>query len=173
MRTRFATPDDADAIGRIHTVAWRVGYEHVFGAENLATIDEAARTERWRARLEAATDTDGADVLVVEDATDEVVGWTTSGPSFDEDDRAADAELHGLYVSPAAWGTGAAAELHRVTLARLRERGFREATLWVLDDNPRARRFYEREGWELDDAATKEMEFFGMNVPVVRYRITL
>ena len=173
MKVRHASPADADAIGRIHTVAWQVGYDHVFGADNLATIDQAARTERWRTRLESLGDPDDAHVLVIEDEKGEVVGWTTSGPSFDEDAPAADGELHGLYLDPAAWGTGAAAALHRATLDRLRERGFREATLWVLDDNPRARRFYEREGWRLDEGSTKEMEFFGMNVPVVRYRITL
>ena len=69
MRTRFATPDDAEAIGRIHTVAWQVGYEHVFGAENLATIDEAARRARWRERLDgggARAPGFGVDVQAVE-----------------------------------------------------------------------------------------------------------
>ncbi len=30
---------------------------------------------------------------------------------------------------------------------RLAEAGFSEAILWVLDDNPRARSFYEKAGW--------------------------
>jgi GNAT superfamily N-acetyltransferase len=173
MRTRFATPDDAAAIGRIHTVAWQVGYEHVFGAENLATIDQAGRTARWRERLEGGGDDWSYDVLVVEDAAGAVVGWSTSGAARDVDDAAADGELHGIYVDPAAWGTGAARELLRATVERLRGHGFREATLWVLDDNPRARRFYAREGWRLDEGSVKEDEFFDVRVREVRYRITL
>ena len=47
-----------------------------------------------------------------------------------------------------------------------------EAVLWVLEDNPRARRFYEREGWDLD-GARKEDEFLGVRVAEVRYSIRL
>ena len=42
----------------------------------------------------------------------------------------------------------------------------------MLEDNPRARRFYEREGWTLD-GARKEDEFLGLTVAEVRYRIQL
>jgi hypothetical protein len=51
------------------------------------------------------------------------------------------------------------------------EAGYDEAIL-MLEDNPRARRFYEREGWTLD-GARKEDEFLGLTVAEVRYRIQL
>jgi RimJ/RimL family protein N-acetyltransferase len=57
-------------------------------------------------------------------------------------------------------------------LGALRRRGFTTATLWVLEDNPRARRFYEREGWVLD-GEQREEEFLGVAISEVRYRITL
>ena len=57
-------------------------------------------------------------------------------------------------------------------LAALRAGGFVSASLWVLEDNPRARRFYEREGWTLD-GERREEEFLGAPVTEVRYRITL
>jgi RimJ/RimL family protein N-acetyltransferase len=53
----------------------------------------------------------------------------------------------------------------------LRE-SWRDATLWVLEDNPRARRFYEREGWSPDGEA-KSDAFLGVRVNEVRYRIHL
>jgi hypothetical protein len=40
----------------------------------------------------------------------------------------------------------------------------------VLEDNPRARRFYEREGWALD-GGRKEEELLGTIVAEVRYRL--
>jgi ribosomal protein S18 acetylase RimI-like enzyme len=44
--------------------------------------------------------------------------------------------------------------------------GYPEAVLWVLEDNPRARRFYEREGWQaVADLPDNE---FGM--PLTEYR---
>jgi RimJ/RimL family protein N-acetyltransferase len=39
----------------------------------------------------------------------------------------------------------------------------------VLDDNPRARRFYERAGWQPDGAAKTE-ERWGVAAAEVRYR---
>jgi ribosomal protein S18 acetylase RimI-like enzyme len=57
-------------------------------------------------------------------------------------------------------------------LAALRKRGYADAILWVLADNPRARAFYEREGWALD-GAEKTDEFLGVAVRELRYRIAL
>jgi hypothetical protein len=54
----------------------------------------------------------------------------------------------------------------------LRADGFEEAVLWVLDDNPRARRFYELAGWRLN-GAVKEDTFLDTPVREVRYRIAL
>jgi diamine N-acetyltransferase len=56
--------------------------------------------------------------------------------------------LHGLYVVPDEWGTGVAVALHDHALASMD--GWRVAHLWVLEENHRARRFYERRGWRLN-----------------------
>ena len=51
------------------------------------------------------------------------------------------------------------------------ERGIGElyAVLWVLEDNPRARSFYEAAGWS-PDGAVKSDERWGVRAPEVRYR---
>ena len=53
--------------------------------------------------------------------------------------------------------------------AGLREAGFREAALWVLDTLERARRFYAADGWQ-PDGATKIDERPGRTLSEVRYR---
>ena len=58
----------------------------------------------------------------------------------------ADGELYGFYVHPEAWGTGVADALIERCHVALANR-FDAALLWVLTDNPCARRFYERNGW--------------------------
>jgi RimJ/RimL family protein N-acetyltransferase len=60
----------------------------------------------------------------------------------------------------------------RETLGRLRAETFHDAVLWVLEDNPRTRRFYELAGWRAD-GAVKDEEWLGKPVREVRYRITL
>jgi len=52
---------------------------------------------------------------------------------------------------------------------RMRELGFREATLWVLDGNERAERFYRIAGWRKDDAVRTE-QWGDATLREVRYR---
>ena len=73
---------------------------------------------------------------------------------IDADDRgftiAGHERLERLYVRPGAWGTGVAQALHAAALAVLREQGATSASLWCLVENPRARRFYEKQGWRVN-----------------------
>jgi GNAT superfamily N-acetyltransferase len=57
--------------------------------------------------------------------------------------------LNALYVLPDEWGTGIGSGLHDEAVEALRRLG-PEARLWVLEQNARARRFYEQRGWRLD-----------------------
>jgi len=66
--------------------------------------------------------------------------------------------LDGLYVVPERWGTGLADELHGRALELVRALGSRSCKLWVLEDNVRARRFYERRGWR-ENGETRVVEF--------------
>jgi putative acetyltransferase len=59
-----------------------------------------------------------------------------------------DCWLEGFYVLPERWGTGIAAELHDAALAELAD--CPEIRLWTLEENHRARRFYEKRGWRLN-----------------------
>jgi ribosomal protein S18 acetylase RimI-like enzyme len=162
LRVRRARPDDAAAIAEVHVRTWQDAYEHVFGAERLAAVTVEQRLPMWRQILQDPEQT----ALVAEDDAGRIVGWCTVAPSRDED---AEGELWGIYVLVDAWGSGAGTALMAAGVAALRESGYREVILWVLEDNPRARRFYEREGWALD-GGRKEDEFLGVQVTEVRYR---
>ncbi len=162
MQVRRARLDDAAAIAEVHVRTWQDAYEHVFGAERLAGVTVEQRLPMWRQILRDPAQT----ALVVEDETGRIVGWCTVAPSRDAD---ADGELWGIYVLSEAWGSGAGTALMAAGLDALRESGYGEAILWVLEDNPRARRFYEREGWTLD-GLRKEDQFLGVPVTEVRYR---
>jgi ribosomal protein S18 acetylase RimI-like enzyme len=161
---RRGGPADAAAIADIHVRTWQTAYEHVFGAERLATLDVGQREERWRRALEAGTQT-----AFVAELDEVVVGWATVGPNRATD---TEGELYGIYVAPEAWGTGAGTALMRAAVEELRAAGHAEAILWVLEDNPRARRFYEREGW-LQDGGRRSGEHLGVRTEELRYRISL
>ena len=138
---------------------------------------EAERFAMWHAWQ--WVETPGAHVFVPT-IDDRVVGFGYVGP--ERGDGAASGtrrgEVYAFYVHPTAWGSGAAA----ATMARctefLRDHGFTEAMLWVLRDNPRARRFYEKVGWS---TTGEESSFVGPQtagglpepVPEVQYATVL
>jgi len=158
---RRARLEDAAAIAEVHVRTWQAAYEHVFGAERLAGIDVAGR-EGFARRF--ATEAD-YDAFVAED-DGRIVGFVACGSAEDDGDQR---ELFAIYVLPEAWGSTAASGLMHAALDAMRARGAPDAILWVLDDNPRARRFYEREGWSADGSA--ESEYLGLTVPLVCYRV--
>ena len=166
MIVRPATPPDAAGIATVHVRTWQGAYAHVFPHDALQALPLEPRIELWSRTLGSPEPRPA--VFVAED-DGEIVGFVSVGPSR-EDER--EGELYAIYVLPTAWGSGAGAELMSRALEALRAAGFAEATLWVLGDNPRARRFYEREGWRADGATRRE-EFLGVEIEEVRYRIVL
>jgi ribosomal protein S18 acetylase RimI-like enzyme len=100
-----------------------------------------------------------------------VVGFASIGTARPGDDPSL-GELFTIYVLPAEWGHGVGRALMAAAVASLRAERFEEAILWVLEDNPRTRRFYELAGWCVD-GGTKDEEWLGTCIREIRYRITL
>lgn len=133
--------DAAEEITRLHRRAAQTGFAHIFPAEAPPPPfeDDLARWQFWlgpdreQGRHAYMVQMDGC-----------VVGVVLAGPDPDGPDSG---HLSRLYVDPDRWGAGIGTELHRAAVADLADRGFPAATLWVLEDNVRARRWYERLGW--------------------------
>ena len=158
---RTARPEEATAVALVHIETWRVAYAHVFPREELEHMS-AERVER-RAELHRRSPP------IVAEVDGEIVGFVSVGPANDSD---SDGEIYAIYVLPTHWATGVGRALIQAGEARLRELGHHEAVLWVLEDNPRARRFYERTGWTRD-GTDRPIEVFGVSVPEIRYSKTL
>jgi len=152
---RRGTPDDAEAVARVHVQAWQAAYAHVFPREPLAELSVERRVPQWRERPPLVAEAGGV-----------IVGFVSVGAGRDAD---ADGELFAIYVDPDHWQTGIGRALMTAAEEHLRDLGHAEAILWVLADNPRACRFYERVGWYCD-GTTRPIEVFGVEVPEVRYR---
>jgi GNAT superfamily N-acetyltransferase len=160
MKVRLATRSDADGIARVQERSWQTAYRHVFPAGEL---DRGGfiRPERWRDRI-ARPPEGWTTIVAVEDGA--VTGFASVGPSRDERGVG---ELYAIYVEPSHWSTGTGRALIERAEAELRT-AYTEATLWVLEDNPRARAFYERGGWA-PDGKRKSEERWGIRAPEVRY----
>ena len=79
------------------------------------------------------------------------------------------AHLWQLFVRPAYWGTGLAAELLGRAVAEAAARGFVAMRLYTPAGQARARRFYEREGFALVGPRVDER----LGLEIVEYRRAL
>jgi ribosomal protein S18 acetylase RimI-like enzyme len=111
-------------------------------------------------------------VTLVAVVGDEVVGSVDVVPSRDDDAAPDTGEMTSIHVLPTAWGTGSGRVLMAAATDSLRSEGLRGATLWVLRDNERARRVYERAGWSLDGVENDDV-VAAVTVTEVRYRCDL
>ena len=163
VHVRPGTVADAREVADVNLRAWTYAYGHVVPPDRLAAVDVEGREQLHTRAAEAGN-------LFVVEQSGEIVGYVALGRSSARD--APGGEVYAIYVAPEALGTGAGTALMERAEEELRARGYESAILYVLDDNPRARRFYERQGWELD-GATKSDDLLGVPITTVRYRRTL
>jgi GNAT superfamily N-acetyltransferase len=152
---RPARPDDVQTLAEVQVRAWRWAYTDIIGEEHMPTVEE--REARWR-------DIDLAGVAVW-DQDGVLAGFASVGASRDEDAEPSTGEVYALYVDPPAQGAGVGAALLDDAVARLHDRGHRDATLWVFTANGHARGFYEARGWRRDGRTGEWLGAGGM-----RYR---
>lgn len=165
---RHAQLGHADWIGAIQVRAWQAAYRGVMPEAYLDELDVDDRAAYWRRQVLALLPGQRLKVIVDDGV---VVGFAAGGPEHDGQD-AGIGELYAINLDPRVWGRGLGRALLRDMTAELAELGYREAVLWVVPQNDRARRFYESEEWR-DDHLRRDDEVFGVVVPEMRYRRAL
>ena len=157
--------EDADALAALHLAVWRAAYGGLVPESGFATVDLAERAARWRATARGEAQP-ARSVLVAEEAG-RLVGFVAYGDPRD-DDVDATGEVLALYVDEPHWGSDVGHRLLSAARREMAEAGHRRFYLWVLTDNPRARRFYERAGL-VPDGAERSVDLFGTELPDLRY----
>lgn len=169
MGIREAVLSDARAIAEIHVRAWQAAYRGQLPDAYLdgLSVEERLEQHEWTIRNPRETWR-----LWVSEDGDRLAGFAVTGPSEDADADERTGEVYAIYLEPDRVGTGVGRELFGHAVEDLRARGFRSVTLWVLETNERARRFYEVAGWTTDGTTASERIDCAM-LPTVRYRADL
>ena len=152
---RRARPAEAEALAHLHVEVWEDAYTGLV-PQQILDDRRATLTDRvgwWRTILE------DHDRTLVADAPEGLIGFAAAGPGRDNDVDT-ELELMALYVRASWWGTGVGYVLFEEAV------GDRAAYLWVLANNDRAIRFYERQGFRLDGTEDELDE--GLHVRMVR-----
>jgi ribosomal protein S18 acetylase RimI-like enzyme len=159
---RLARIEDAETIATIHVRGWQVAYEGIVPAQYLASLSAQERANLWRRVISEQHST----VLLAITPHGEV-GFISFGPSRDKDGKQK-AEIYAIYVLPEFWKQGIGRELLDEAERKVEDNNFIAVTLWVLEKNALARRFYEGRGFRLD-AARKEETIGGLLLTELRY----
>ncbi len=155
---RPATAADADGLADVFVAAWRDAYPGVIDAGILESLDPG----EWAARLGQ----DGNSMTIVAEEPDgSIAGWIRFG---DDPEGSEDGYVHSLYVHPGANGRGTGRRLLEQAVETLEAAGRPAVTLWVFEDNERARRFYAANGFAPDGGRRIELEWRVSEVRLVR-----
>jgi ribosomal protein S18 acetylase RimI-like enzyme len=141
---RDATSADLPAIDRVFRTSFCETFAHLYRPEDLALFLGQFTSQAWAEEF-----TDPGYCFRLAEVDGEVVGYVKLGPSslpIKSSGRAI--ELRQIYILKDHHGSGLARALTDWAIDEVRQRGFEELYLTVYTDNHRARRFYDRHGFE-------------------------
>ncbi|HLW54745.1 MAG TPA: N-acetyltransferase [Candidatus Angelobacter sp.] len=163
MSFRDATAEDADAIAHLHAESWRSAYRGTFSDDFLDHQVHQERAAAWNARFSGA-ESRGFFVLLAESAG-QIEGFACVFPA---DHAIFGSYVDNLHVQPKLTGRGLGRRLLSEVARRLMAEGFPDGMyLWVVEQNQRALRFYERAGAKVVGSEIHTMPD-GQNVRALR-----
>lgn len=142
FRIRAPRPDEAEALADLHLRTWAETYADKFPPSAWGDEARANRLRMWHAICSAPRTDWRTAVAEIEGA---VVGIAHTANDPDAPPLR-ERQLWFIYLLVSAQGSGAGQALLDEVL------GDDSASLWVLEDNPRARAFYARNGFAPDGA---------------------
>ncbi|MEU6819672.1 GNAT family N-acetyltransferase [Streptomyces atriruber] len=177
VQVREMDEGDITAVSTIRVRGWQAAYAGIVPRTYLDAMTVEDDTAQRRQMLSRPRRT-FRDLVAVDDSGS-TVGWVCFGPCRSEvsvagrtQTRMQIGEVYALYVSPQLTGQGIGGRLLSEAHTQMKDQGFEASALWVLADNRRARRFYERAGYEAD-GATQDDVYDGVTLTELRFRRVL
>ena len=150
---RLATVQDAEGIAMVKVRGWQSAYRGLIQDAYLDAMDVAHYTHRTRDLLERSKQSQN---WVCCEGT-ETIGWASV--RFFKDEKklgAMSAQLEALYILEAYWNLGVGFLMWQTVLSDLIAQKVDAVSLWLLEGNHRALKFYERQGFVLDGQTKAE-----------------
>ncbi len=144
MEVRKAKVGDEARMAEIQVAAWQRAYSGIMSPALLDALDISQKTDMWRNALKRAS----KGSYIVAEINGRVEGFAVFGPARDQDlDESESAEIVSINIDPDKWGYGLGRSLASSMIDRLSTDGFGSIYLWVVEQNERAIRFYQRNGF--------------------------
>ena len=139
-----AGPGDAADLARVHVKSWRETYPGLLPQAYLNAMRPQAHARRFYRSLMRAK---AGELTLIAERAEGAAGYA-AGALLTGDGRAADAEVHTLYVLRTAQNAGLGRALLTASARVFAAQGARSLMLFVLSGNRDARGFYEHLGGE-------------------------
>jgi len=148
---RIATPNDAPALAAMHVASWRETYTGLLPDKMLSSLSVESRAAAWaKIMQDPGTEpaTERSTVVHLAEHQGAIIGFGSCGAQRTESLNAKgyDGEISAIYVLHEYQKRKIGTRLLRTMSSDLVSRGFSAAALWVLRENTKARRVYERFG---------------------------
>lgn len=134
-------PGDEDSFALIQTESWKAAFRDILTPEVLENATQLPKAvSMYRRLLEQHI---GHGYLLRVDGQPHCIAW------WDKSRDGADfgAELICIHSLPGNWRKGYGSRMMETVLGDMKAAGFTRATLWVFQENRRARQFYEAHGF--------------------------
>lgn len=166
MEIRKATILDVNDISRIHALSWKAAYKGMVPQDFLDNLKE----DFWVSTFENWMSNNAITVQIIYDKN-LPVGCISYGKS--RDTLLQDwAEIVSIYVIPNYFNKGFGKELLKTALTDIKNMGYKNAYLWVLNENIKAQNFYKNKGFSATDNKVA-CEISGKELIDFRYTIEL
>ena len=145
---RETRAEDVAQTVSVRAASWRAAYAGIVPAAYLEGMDTGP--EKVERDVRYLRESPLGHHQLVAERDGRVVAYVVFGPERPTPEGARGGvrrgEVYAINVHPDAWSTGAGTLLLTAARQRLAADGFTECVLWVLEDNARARAFYEWQG---------------------------
>lgn len=152
----------ASDASHIYALGWKSAYKNIVPQVYLDNLS----LERWTPLLQASTFSS----FIMKDKGEFVA--TSSIATARDEKMKGWGEIISIYVLPEHFRKGYGQQLLVFAINKLHSNGFNKIYLWVLDENKRARKFYEQNGFSAN-GDKKTMNIGGKELIEVCYVYTI
>lgn len=146
IHIRYATIVDADELGQVYAQSYQTAFRGIIPDSFMEErFTPEKRSERLKSEMAEGVLTN---MTVYKD--DELIGILTYGIPEGVNLEESAVELGRIFLLPSYWGQNIGAEVLNLITPMFKEKGFSRIDLWVIEDNVRARKLYERMGFTHD-----------------------
>lgn len=164
---RKATVDDAKIISFIGVSSWQAAYRGIIPDSYL---DDLSVEQREKHLIQSFKNPNI--YFAIAEIESHAVGMICFHPSYHETSEKGAWEVGALYILPQYWNKGIGRSLIQYAFQFMRENDISVCDVWVLEDNKRARSFYEHMGL-IYTGIQKALTIGGKELVEVCYTIAL